>query len=75
MDIVIHLRGPLQKAPQAGSLRPQEFPELEESDLGHFDAGESLDPPQKIRTAPWRNPVAAGGVPEKAQHRPHRVPV
>src|ERR1019366_1535979 len=75
MDVAVHLRCPLQEAPQAGSLRPQKFPEFQESNLGHFDAGESLDPRQEIGTAPGGNPVATGGVPKKAQHRRHRVPV
>src|ERR1035437_3864423 len=75
MDVAIHLRGPLEEAPQAGSLGPQEFPEFQESNLGHLDAGVGLDAPEKIRTAPGGNPVATGGVPKKAQHRPHGVPV
>jgi hypothetical protein len=72
---MIHLRCPLQESPKAASLRPQEPPELEESDLGHLDAGKGLDAPKKIGTAPGRNPVATSGVPKKADHRPHRVPV
>ena len=71
MDVAIHLCGPLQEAPQTGSLRPQKFPEFQESNLGHFDAGVGLDPPEQIGTAPRSNPVATGGVPKKAQDRAH----
>jgi hypothetical protein len=45
MDVTIHLGGPLQEAPEAGALDPQEFPKFQETDLGHFDASEGLDAP------------------------------
>ena len=72
MNIAIHLTRPFQEPPQAVPLGPQEFPELQESDLGHLDAGEGLDAPKKVGTAPGRNPVAASGIPDEAQHLPHR---
>ena len=33
----------------------------------HFDAGVGLDAPAKVGTAPRREVMTAGGVPEKAQ--------
>ena len=68
---MIDLRRPLQKSPEAGSLRPEKFPELQESDLRHLDAGIGFNPPKQEGTAPRGNPVAASGVPEKAQHGAH----
>jgi len=71
MDVAIHFSGPLQEAPEAGSLDPHKFPEFQESDLSHFDASEGFHSPQEIGAAPRGNAVAARGVPEEAQHWAH----
>ena len=72
MNVPIHLTRPLQKPPQAVTLGPEEFPELQESDLRHLDAREGLDTPKKVGTTPGREPVAASGIPDEAQHLPHQ---
>lgn len=71
MHIPIHLPRPLQEPPETGPLRPQEFPEFQESDLRHLDAGVGFNPPEQEWAAPRSQPVATGGIPEEAQHRPH----
>lgn len=72
MDIVIHLTRPLQEAPQALALGPQEFPKFQETDLGHFDARKGFDAPEEIGTTPRRNAVAARRIPYKPEHLSHR---
>jgi hypothetical protein len=71
MDVMVHLTSPLQESPQALALSPEKLPEFKEADLRHFDAGVGLDAPEQIGAAPRGNPVAAGGVPEEAQHLSH----
>jgi len=71
MDVALHLARPAQKSPQLPPLAPHELPELQKSDLGHFDAGVGFDPPQEIGTPPRSQVVALGGVPEKAQPVAH----
>lgn len=71
MDVVFHLAGPPQEAPEVAALTPHELPEFEESDLLHLDAGVSLDAPEKIGAAPGGEAMSLGGVPEKADTVPH----
>lgn len=71
MDVVFHLAGPTQKAPEVVAFTPHELPEFEETDLLHLDAGVGLDAPEKIGTAPGGEAVPLGGVPEKADAVPH----
>lgn len=71
MDITIHLGRPFQKAPEIVSLSPKECPKFQEADLLHLDACVGLDAPQQVGTAPGRDAMAAGGVPEEAKHGPH----
>src|ERR1700733_15487252 len=68
MDVVVHFRGPFEEAPEAHALPPDEFPELQESNLLHLHAAVGLDAPEQVRAAPRRKAVPAGGVPEKSQH-------
>ena len=53
------------------ALGPEKLPELEKTDLGHFDAGVGFDAPQQVGTAPRRDPVTTRAIPEKAQHLVH----
>jgi hypothetical protein len=71
MDVAIHFRCPLEEAPEADALDPQEFPEFQKPDLSHLDAGKGFDAPKQIRAAPGRDAVTAGGVPKKAEHGAH----
>ena len=68
---MFHLAGPAQEAPEVAALAPHELPELEESDLLHFDAGVGLDAPEKIGAAPGGEAMSLGGIPEKADTVPH----
>lgn len=70
-NVALHFSGPLQKTPQVVAFPPEEIPKLKEVDLLHFDAAIGLNPPQKIGTAPGRDAVAAGGVPDEAEHGEH----
>jgi hypothetical protein len=45
MYVAIHFGCPFQEPPQAASLYPQEFPEFQESNLRHLNAGEGFDAP------------------------------
>ena len=45
MNVMVHLAGPLQKAPQADALPPQKFPEFYKTDLRHLYAAVGLDAP------------------------------
>jgi len=71
VDVAVHLACPLEEAPEITALGPQEFPEFEEADLRHLDAGVGLDAPEEIGAAPGSNTVASGGVPEKTEHGAH----
>lgn len=73
MDAGVHLVRPFKEAPKVGALGPKKFPKFEEADLGHFDAGVGFHAPKKIRAAPGREAVSSRGVPEEAQHLPHRI--
>ena len=68
---MFHLASPAQKAPEIVALPPHEFPELKEANLLHLDARVGFDPPEKIRTAPGREPMSLGGIPQKADPVPH----
>ena len=54
-----------------GAFAPQELPEFKKTNLLDFDPAVGLDPPQQIRTAPWREMVAASRVPEEAENVAH----
>src|SRR5215469_5663596 len=66
MGIAFHVAGPFKEAPKIGSLAPHEFPEFQEADLLHLDAGVRLDTPKKIRAVPWSKAMPLGSVPKKA---------
>lgn len=42
---VLHFHRPPQKTPEVSALAPEKLPELDESDLLHFQAAVSLNPP------------------------------
>ena len=73
MDVALHFRSPLEKSPQIFALPPGKFPELQQSDLLHLHAAIGFDPPQQIGTAPGREMVSAGSIPQKPQHVAHSV--
>ena len=68
---MLHLTRPPQKAPQIRAFPPGEFPEFEETNLGHFDARIRFNAPQQVRAAPRGEVVALGGVPEEPQDLTH----
>lgn len=68
---MFHLPSPAQEAPEIVALAPHEFPKFQKADLLHLDASVGLDAPEKIRTAPGREAMSLGGVPEKADTVPH----
>ena len=69
--VVLHLGRPFQKTPQVVALPPHELGELQEADFMHLDPGVRFDSPQQVGTAPGRQVVPAGGIPEKSQHVAH----
>jgi hypothetical protein len=69
MDVAVHLAGPFEEAPKAAALSPEKLPELEKTDLRHFEAGIRFHTPEQIGTAPRREAVAASRIPEEAQHK------
>ena len=68
---MLHLARPFEKPPQISALVPEEFPELQEADLLHLDPAVGFNSPEQIRTAPWRQAMATGGVPHEAEHVAH----
>src|SRR5438874_984097 len=71
--VAVHVRRPLQEAPQLVALLPHKAPELEEADLIGLESGVRLDPPFQVGTAPGREPVSARRVPEKAKQVAHEL--
>src|SRR5207253_6971134 len=71
MRVAVHLRGPLQEAPQISALPPDKSPKLEEVNLLHLDAAVGFHAPEKIGTAPGRKTVPAGGTPEETEYVAH----
>src|SRR5258708_37090381 len=71
MSVALHLARPLQKAPEAGALSPQEFPELKKTNLRHLDPAIRFDPPKQVWTSPRSQAMAPGGIPHKAERRAH----
>jgi len=71
VGVAIHLGRPLEKAPEAGALAPEKFPELKETDLRHFDAAVGLNAPQQVGAAPRGQAMAFGGIPQKAERVAH----
>src|SRR5690242_3854813 len=65
MDIAVHFRRPLEKMPQVLALPPHELPELQESNLLHFDPAVGFNAPQQVRTTPGSEMVPARGIPEE----------
>jgi len=68
---VLHLRRPLQKSPEVAALAPQEFPELDKTDLLHFQTAVGFNAPQEIGAAPRGKPVASACVPQESSYREH----
>lgn len=70
--VAIHLGGPLQEAQQFQSLAPHEPAEFQKADAVHLDARVGLNAPAEIRAAPWRQVMAARGVPDEEEDVAHR---
>ena len=62
MGVTLHLSRPAEEAPEFVTLTPHEFPELQEADLRHLNAGVGFDAPEKIWATPGSKAMAAGGV-------------
>src|SRR5208283_6207621 len=71
MSVALHLARPLEKTPQFPALTPHEFPEFQKSDLRHLHPGVGFDAPEQIRTAPRRQAMTAGSIPQEAEDAPH----
>lgn len=63
--VALHAAGPLEEAHHLTPLVPQEAAELGEADALHLDSAIGLDAPAKVRAAPGREVMAAGGVPQE----------
>lgn len=68
---MLHFSRPLKKTPQVVAFPPEEIPKFEKVDLLHLYSAIGLDPPKKIGAAPGSDAVAAGGVPDEAEHGEH----
>ncbi len=53
------------------SFPPDEFPELQEPNLRHFDSAVSFNAPKEIGTAPGEQAVSTRSIPKKAKDEPH----
>jgi len=71
MNVAFDFTSPFQESPKIAALLPHEFPKLEESDLLHLDAAVSFYPPEKVRAAPWGEPVSASCVPDESHDVAH----
>lgn len=71
MDVALDFACPSEEAPQVIALSPHKFPEFQEADLLHFDAGVGFDAPEQIGTAPRSEAMSLGGVPHEADAVPH----
>jgi len=69
--ILLHLSRPLQKAPEILALVPQELPKFQKADLLHLHAAVGFNPPQQIRTPPWRQPVTPRSIPHESDDVAH----
>ena len=68
---MLHFARPFQEAPQVAPLAPKELPEFQEADLLHLQATIGLNPPEKVWTTPWREPVPASCIPHETDHGEH----
>src|SRR4029077_2084587 len=73
VNIPLHLARPLQEAPQVSPFAPGKFPELQETDLRHLDAGVGLDAPKQVGAAPRGQVMTPRGIPEKTNDIAHGV--
>jgi hypothetical protein len=71
VDVALDLTRPSQESPEIVALSPHEFPEFQESNLLHLDAGIGFDPPQQIRAAPRSEAVPFRRVPQEADRVLH----
>ena len=71
--VILHIGGPLEKMPELLALTEHESPELQKADFVHLQPGVGLHTPAEIGTAPRRQPVTAGCVPEKSEELAHPI--
>src|SRR5579863_1107821 len=71
MHIALKAAGPDEKAQQLPTVGPDKAPEVASGDGLGLHSGKRLDAPAQVLAAPWREPVAAGCIPQKSERCEH----